>query len=571
MATIEQVQGGLSQIPSGQENQQIDLVDQSTKKYQKEKLALLQIQQELFDSLQERARPNAADFFLNLGAGFLAPNPTGSFGASLGNAATAVSGYRADQQKKENDLAKMRLELGAQQLGMTKEDIDLAKKQQLSNSLKQLFTGGGQGISIPGVSSVLIEDLDTQTRQLLAAQAISDPEGAMKKLVDMGVERAKVPDAIKSLQYHISQFPPEMRKKLQNWASRAALVDPEKSAALVERVSKAVRSGDMNYEAAQQFLNENSPPSLSVPSPAASPTAQTPDQSPRGVFAGNPSDIFNSIMSIPDPVIRGEALRAYGAQVGTEGKSIQADQPVAVPQPQPAPQAPVSRPSAVSPYRLPTPEQMARPSPRTLEEVEAARLKATAEQDVKDITDFRKSLSENFKTARERMADANTLVSLTEKSPNIFGYFNKPTVANAVTQLVQGGGTILGLNVRVPELKEALIKLGASQDEINTLRQADFISIRQQLALGQQMKGAVSNFERELVARAVATADDSPNVVRWKSNIQKARALADREIWELYQSNPNLPETRFTALPAYRDIQNKLDSRLQANNKAYGF
>jgi hypothetical protein len=286
---------------------------------------------------------------------------------------------------------------------------------------------------------------------------------------------------------------------------------------------------------------------------------------PRGVFAGTPQDVAREIMGVVSSE-RPNAALAYIGQLASEFPNAQSTT-----QPSIAPQAPASRPSAVSPSRLPTPEQMARPSPAQLAEVETARAKATAEQDVKDITDFRKSLSENFKTARERMADANTLVSLTEKSPNIFGYFNKPTVANAVTQLVQGGGTILGLNVRVPELKEALIKLGASQDEINTLRQADFISIRQQLALGQQMKGAVSNFERELVARAVATADDSPNVVRWKSNIQKARALADREIWELYQSNPNLPETRFTALPAYREIQNKLDSRLQANNKAYGF
>lgn len=195
MATIEQVQGGLSQIPSGQENQPIDLVDQSTKEYQKEKLALLQIQQELLDSLQERSRPNAADFFLNLGAGFLAPNPTGSFGASLGNAATAVSGYRADQQKKVNDLAKMRMEMGVQQLGLKKEDIELAKEKQALKLIGDVFNADPQTVAsdlaagkVPGGNiSKITPKLYAQISQVSPKLGV-----ILKNAYDMDVEKLKL-------------------------------------------------------------------------------------------------------------------------------------------------------------------------------------------------------------------------------------------------------------------------------------------------------------------------------------------------------------------------------------------
>jgi hypothetical protein len=284
---------------------------------------------------------------------------------------------------------------------------------------------------------------------------------------------------------------------------------------------------------------------------------------PRGDFAGTPQNVAREIMRVVSSERPNVAL-AYIGQLASELPNAQSTT-----QPSIAPQAPASIPSAVSPYRLPTPEQMARPSPRTLEEVEAARLKATAEQDVKDITDFRKSLSEKASTARERMFDANTMISLTDKSANIFGYFNKPSIANAVTKLVNAGGTVLGISFKLPAFKEALLLAGATEKEMQTLQEADFISIRQQLALASQMKGSVTEYERKLAEKAVANTEDNPNTARWKSNILKARALADREIWELYQSNPNLPETRFTALPAYKEIQNKLDKRLEVNNKAY--
>ena len=585
----EQMKGALASIEPTEAavSTAADPVTSATDKYMQEKAALIKQRQDLLDSLEVRARPNATDFLMSLSKGFLAPTRSGSFGESLGNVVGEVGQYRGEQQKRETDLAKMRMEMGVQQLGLTKEDIELAKKQQLSTSLKQLFTGnGGQDVSIPGVSSALIDGLDPQTRKLLAAQAISDPEGAIKKLIEMGVERAKIPDAIKSLQFHISQFPPNMRPQLQQWASRAALVDPEKYAALMERVAKAIKSGDMTHEAGERILAENSPPSFQAPpvspapvsgsvsatpsaAPGISPAAQPTDNAPRGAFKGKFADIIKGIMGIEDEKIQNEALQAILSQVVSEGQLTLTGQPATRPSVQPEAPPASQAPAPSRGLRLPTREQMSRPSPAQLAEVETAGLKATKEQDVKDITDFRKSLSENFRTARERMSDANTLVSLTQKSPNIFGYFNKPTVANAVTQLIQGGGTILGLNVKVPEFKEALIKLGATQDEINTLSQADFISIKQQLALGQQMKGAVSNFERELVARAVATANDNPNVVRWKSNIQKARALADREIWELYQETPNISETKFTSLPEYKEIINRLDARLKSNNSAY--
>ena len=565
--------GGLAQAerevapqadPVKQASEPLSIVDVATKKYMEEKAAILRQQQALLDSLQERSRPSGADMLLSMGRGFLAPTRSGSFGESLGNVGNQVSQYRENQQKNAGDLAKMRLEMNMQQLGMTKEDIGLAKSKQLTNTLQKSFLGGS-GSSVPGVSNSILSGLDDQTKTLLAAQASVDPEGVMKTLVSMGVERSKVPDAIKTLEYYLSQVPEGMRERLRQFAARNSVVDPKATAAIIENVTKEIQAGRMTQEQGQKYLDENLPPSFNAPvSPVAqpapvSPVVQSNVEAPRGMFAGKPEDIFKSIMSIPDAQTRSEALQAYAGQIKSERQATQ---------------TPVAQSSAVnSPggFRAPSAEQMSQPSPLQRAEVKTAGLKAEAEQQVKDVTDFRKSLNENYRNSRERESDANTLIALTQKSPNIFGYFNKPTVANAVTALVQGGATIFGLGVRVPELKSALLKAGATQEEINTLQNADFISIRQQLSLASQMKGAVSNFEREIVGKAVASTEDSPNVIRWKSNITKARAAADREIYDLYQNNPNMPENKFMSLPSYKEIQDRLDARLRSNNKAYGF
>lgn len=560
MADTQEPQGGLAgaERPTGMDE------------YFKARAALVEQQNKLLASLEERNKPQAFDFYASLARGFADPNAK-LFSQGLGSAVGNLQDMNERDKAKEMQMYQIRSQVAQQQL-------DMQRKAMMSGILQKQLSGGS-GSTTTGRSNSIVGGLDDQTITLLAAQSYTDPEGVMKTLVSMGVERAKIPEAIKTLQYHLAQV--GANDGLSNFVSRQALVDPKAIAAMMEYVAKEKQAGRMTDEAGQKYLDENMPPNFNAsPKPApVSQVVQTPLQSganksastldpenyqpftdlPRGVFAGNPADIFKSILTIPDDKTRNEALGSYVRQLGSEKQTTQPT---------------VAQPSVVnspSGYKPPTAEDMSKPSPLQRAEVATAGLKAEAEAQVKDVTAFRNLLNENFKNSRDRESDADTLISLTNKSGNIFGYFNKPTVANAITALVQGGGTILGLGVKVNELKSALLKAGATQSEIETLQQADFISIRQQLSLASQMKGAVSNFEREIVGKAVASTEDSPNVVRWKSNIVKARAAADREIFNLYQKSPNMTENKFISLPEYKEIQDKLDVRLRANNKAYNF
>jgi hypothetical protein len=162
--------------PVKQASEPLSIVDVATKKYMEEKAAILRQQQALLDSLQERSRPSGADLLLSMGSGFLAPTRSGSFGESLGNVGNQVSQYRENQKKNAGDLAKMRLEMGMQQLGMTKEDIGLAKEQQALKLIASVFNTDPKTVSTSLASGTVPGgDLSKITPALYAAVSQSSP------------------------------------------------------------------------------------------------------------------------------------------------------------------------------------------------------------------------------------------------------------------------------------------------------------------------------------------------------------------------------------------------------------
>jgi hypothetical protein len=89
-------------------------------------------QQSMQDMLAKRENRLFDPTLLAMAQGFLAPTKTGSFGESLGNVAGAVAPIQQAEEKRNIDMAKMRLDLAQQGL---QTDIGLRKQQNLATFL----------------------------------------------------------------------------------------------------------------------------------------------------------------------------------------------------------------------------------------------------------------------------------------------------------------------------------------------------------------------------------------------------------------------------------------------------
>lgn len=110
----------------------------AVKKYRDAQVALqeaLTNRQQLFDPV-----------LLAMAQGFLAPTKTGSFGESIANVAGAVAPAQAAEEKRAREIAQIKAELAAQELGMTRQ---ARGEQEFQSAVSRL---GGQGVS-PGAPS----------------------------------------------------------------------------------------------------------------------------------------------------------------------------------------------------------------------------------------------------------------------------------------------------------------------------------------------------------------------------------------------------------------------------------
>ena len=112
--------------------------EQAVSKYRAQQAALqeaLTNRQQLFDPV-----------LLAMAQGFLSPTKTGSFGESLANAAGAVAPVQAAEDKRTLEIAQIKAELAAQELGMTRQ----ARGEREFQGLLQRMTPGQPGQAAPG-------------------------------------------------------------------------------------------------------------------------------------------------------------------------------------------------------------------------------------------------------------------------------------------------------------------------------------------------------------------------------------------------------------------------------------
>ena len=587
-------------------------------KYQEQITRLSKIQDDLMASLD--TRQGAGNPLLALAQGFLAPTRGGGFGESTGNALQSMGAQQQLEQKQSQENAMMRMQLAQQSLTPYKEQMELARRSSMSGDLRKLLGAGGQTIQGPEAATIarsvgvppfsneaasligrpsptasggnnVFGNIDPTTRGLLMSQAGVDPEGVMKELATFGMKESGRTDKMKEMEYFANQFPGADRAKLmQVAAARSLLGDPTTLVTAIKSVqemidqeqdiptNKAIKAflisqlGMHGYGSAQgsgqpatpQFGGTPpaipqigaTPPSSSavrppIPAAAAIPAAPATDtdiirnapantrsgQIPRGASMEDAASVLNQ--SIADPELRRVLLEDYRKGVTTS--------PMSAVQPTIMKVADTGESLNKAQRELRN---------RQMQEVQTARNKSAEVERNKVYANFNQA-------SQDRLASAD-VTTLVNKSPNMFGVFERPDFGSAIGGIVENAVNIGRFNIGMPGIRAAVSKLGArDQQDIDNMQKVAAVAVNSSLSLAAAAKGSVSNFERELFQQASLSTHDTPNVLLYKADLLKARANFYTILWDDFRKfEKQNPSANFSD---YQDTAGKqLLSRYEA-------
>jgi len=145
--------------------------------------------QQLMSTLESRQNKGYNPTLLAIAEGMFAPTATGSFGEGIGQAAKAVRGAQAEQQKEQMDTAQMRLQLAQAQREQKRKQKGM---EMLSSRASGETTGptvmiNGQPMSPAKIAAIKYQDkelgdaLETEYKLILDATT-TQPGGAYNKI-----------------------------------------------------------------------------------------------------------------------------------------------------------------------------------------------------------------------------------------------------------------------------------------------------------------------------------------------------------------------------------------------------
>jgi hypothetical protein len=320
-------------------------------------------------------------------------------------------------------------------------------------------------------------------------------------------------------------------------------------------------------------LAVNGPPRPPAPGQAPSqPPRQEGQRVPSGPTAapGVPSPTQVGAIQTPPPLQAQQLPPLEGIK-----------NPVPMPSP-PVPPAPVPPPAA-TPRRKTLEEEKTAEAKREMElrleedrrkgeqkanqergEIRPAALeKLGTEQEV----NARKEIADNNKEANDTIGFANQFRKYAELpgSQKMFGILSNDRISSGIAELVRTGVGVTGYTVGIPAIENVMRSANLTPAEQAQYRSFLQLTTQLQLQQAKYMKGAVSNYERTIVADAVIGPQDTPESIRMKADIMAARAQFDRQVARRFKESKQdaaefLSSDQYLneMIPAYHDRLTRL-------------
>ena len=526
--------------------------------YQKQKQQILANHQRLVDSLEARVA-GPQEMLWGLARAFSAPTRTGSFGESFGHATEALGQHFAQQKQQMSDIAKMKLELQMQELGLRKEDVEFAKAQDMRKALSQMINASQQtgvagqpGAASPsGSGSALIPP---SVAPILNVMAQMNPESAIKYIADLAKDDAKRPDAVKAMEAYISMLPPEMQNSARAYAAKTNIFGKPEDKVTAEKAFREMVASEQispaEGEARIRALygdTSQKPSAQQTPISTQSIVSGAQANLPSANLQGNPKDIFAQIEQHPDPAIREEMKQAYIRQLSER----QPDQ------------APVE----AKPFQPKTATQVA------VEKAKGeAQAKAEVEEAAKVKTENQKILSDipvEIEKADKNIVLAKRLEDYVTKNPNAIGIMRQKFVGQTIANFLNEGFHLGQWRARLP-IEEVIEKNLPKQDQlvIQGVR-----SILMEMALDQaaKLKGSVSNYEDQMVQAVRGNEKNSPEFLAYTARKIRLQSEYDKMIKSMYynahKENPNLLYRDFVMTDDARKLQKQFEFAVESAAK----
>ena len=452
--------------------------------YQQQKQQLIEQQRRLVDSLESRiGGPAESLFALSAGFGKHAP----SFGEGFGNAMGAYGAQQTKSRQEMSDIAKMRLDLEMQQLGMRKEDVELAGNREAARRLQQII-GGATGSAIPPNIAASVQ-LYLARGNVKAAQDIYD------KYV---LESNKEPEKIKELKYYLSQLQsPAARSVAQQLAANNYFLgNPVERTKVILDIQKQVDERIIPASDGNILIQRMTSIGGGIGGGQGAPTATGSD----GVYR----------------TTRPTEQEALAVARGADAAGI----PVSVGVQQGAVVAPASTTPGIS--------------PRQDRDIRAKIAETEGVDRAKSRTEDRLALKRGNDEARGLINDANAVFDLAEKNPAAMGVLSKPGIGNAVLLSIENAIRVGNFSIGMADLQTAIRNAGGTQQDIDAAAAVGQIAVRLSLALAEGVKGSVSNYEQGLFQQASFSKNDSPLLLKYKSELMRARGEIQKFLWNKY-------------------------------------
>jgi hypothetical protein len=535
--------------------------------------------------LQTYEARNEKPFFdpkmLSLAQAFAKPTQTGDFFESLGNVAGSLGASQEAEQKKVEDLARMRLELAGMGVGQANQQAAMQMYREgaePAGAPPAAPPGGSpQGVPQPkspsdfALQSMGIDEQGIQIfppqplmpeKQFLAAQAFKgvnpmDARIAYQDYLRKDIEVAQNGNVIQRSTGRVFDLPDPTPVEVPFLTLGGETFTVSKTQA--RALDRLAMAGDQQGRAALENKYRGVAPS------------------PAQIVARAPTAPLNQGVST-EPVTQPKIIAAPPTTAAPS-----------VPAPTPAPPPPVSTPA---PQGMKSPAQLAREKAEreksmaieqaiAIEEGKArvgagagaeAKLQETIGSKRGDLAVAEEAkILTNANSAGRMFVAADTVINAVKRSPNYFGIFNKPGVLNAIgatfAELAKPNSTvtIVDVGARVAQLMP-----GTKPENLFDRERAGSALAEIELTYTQnfmEKQGQITEGERKIVRSIPGGLSSSPKFLEIKSKLIKERAQYDIDVnlayTEYMRSNPRGNALDFQRNSGiYKEIYNKFQNNL---------
>ena len=484
----------------------------------------------LTSSLDNRKNRFFDPTMLAMAEGFLSPTQTGGFGESLGKVAGKLGPAEAAALKEEQDLATQQFALAGQGVELQRmkaRDAELSKYLNPTAPIAGPKAGAVAGPQAGPLSSAVPSEAregapDTGALPSAAPRVVGSPQGALAAMESdkppgfEGVEGIQVmppnPNFMTGRDY--------VRLNRTNKAKSAA--DLIKEGQEIEAKRFRDKEGGIQDLASGKFYQFPTGKTEEIQLYGYPGTHKVDARTAArlSLLAANNDPAYHELAK---RVIEGPR-RAAPAKEGEPPPKLQSQQDLA----------------------LETEKK------KKLQEVDVAR-------EAEDRTNF----TQRARDADDSITTANVFRRFASE-PNakqMFGILNNDKVSSGIATLVRDGIGIPGFSVGTKAIEDVMRNANLNAADQAKYRTFLMYATQMQLQQSKYMKGAVSNFEQQLMGNAGINAQDTPETIRMKADLLTRRAQFDRRVEKAFKSS-KMSASEFLASDKYDEMRDKYNEDL---------